>query len=333
MAQSGSPDAPLLVVAASCAADSNRHDNGELATVRHSRVMASTAKRLPRIRYVARKNGAKPRTLGGTTGLIHQRGGVECYGEGASILTDEGIMLAAEIMDESDAAIAEPWLTAKWGGARNVEDTGVRQLLRPTHKQLERGIVPAPAFVKNGTGGSLTTAIQALHTIRAEAPEVRTRFILDDSGNVDLQQVETHPNPNTGLILRGHAIRPEGPLDEVLEEEIVMARTTLDTEFGIGQVALLVDASHKHAEWGGGGEAGQLAVIESLGSLMGRGVIIDGMLAETYLLPGRQSDSETEPGLSQVDRCIREEYAVDMLAAMDAARGSQMRDSVLAGSV
>ncbi|HEV7453790.1 MAG TPA: hypothetical protein VGO07_00865 [Candidatus Saccharimonadales bacterium] len=328
MFRNGSPNAPLAVWAGPCATDSNRHEDGELAAVRHIRTMADGAEELPNLRYKGRKNGTKPRTRGGTTGLIHQRNGVACYGEGAQILTDEGIGLVAEIMDESDAAVASPWLVAKWGGARNVEDTGVRQLLRPTSIELEQGIVPAPGFVKSGTGGSLTTAMHALHTVRAEASEIRTRFTLDGG----LQQIETHANPSTGLILRGYAPRPAGPTDEILADEIITARELIDSEFGAGAVALYVDVSHQHAAWEGGGEEGQLAIAQSLARLMGQGIVIDGVLAETYLHPGNQRDTERVPGLSQVDKCIREERALGMLSLLDNARGLQIREYVLAGA-
>lgn len=197
-------------------------------------------------------------------------------------------------------------------------DSGVRQLLRPTDVELEAGIVPAPAFVKSGINGDTEVTIHAIHTLLAEQPEVRTRFTLDG-----LRTVITHPNPHVGLILRGHCPRPDGPLDEVLAEEITTAREKVDSEFGKGKVPIYVDTSHDHAKWEGGGEEGQLRVAASLARLMDQGIIIDGVMMETYILPGNQPDTGTIPGLSQVDKCVRQERAIAAIQALNDARARQ----------
>jgi phospho-2-dehydro-3-deoxyheptonate aldolase len=316
MDHAGTLDGPLVVWTGPCAPDGNRHPDGELATVKHVTAMHEAAEELPAVEYDARGNGTKPRTRGGTTGLIHED--PAAYGEMVAILTSRGIRIVAEVMDESDAAIAGPWLTSRWAGTRNLEDTGVRQLLRPTETELEAGIVPAPAFVKSDAFGRWDPTINALHTIRDPKPVNRARLTL--SG---LEHVVTHANPHTGIILRGRKPRPDGPLDEILAEEITEARDKVDSEFGIGKIAVYIDVSHGHAAWEGGGEDGELAIAASLGRLMAQGIIIDGVMAETYLLPDKQENDGTIPGLSQVDRCIRQAGAISMIQMLNDARASQ----------
>jgi phospho-2-dehydro-3-deoxyheptonate aldolase len=323
MDQAGTVDGPLTHVDGPCAADSNRHENGVYATEEHNRTMHEAAGELPEIEEQERLTGSKPRTRGGTTGLLHQTDGPLVYTTMARNLTDAGIPLAAEVMDESDAAIAGPWLTTKWLGTRNDQDTGTRQLLRPTEDELVRGIVPAVVWVKSAASGLLQPSMNALHTIRAEKPEVRTRFTLDKLGRPIVGQVVTHPNLHTGLLLRGCTLRPHGPTDEILEEEIVTARKLVDSEFGKNAIPIGIDTSHGHAAWEGGGEEGQLAIAESLARLMGRGVIIDMVMSETYLLPGKQPDGGRIPGLSQVDKCVRQEKAIDIMDRLNTARTLQ----------
>jgi phospho-2-dehydro-3-deoxyheptonate aldolase len=323
MEQNGTVHGPQSVAAGPCAADSNQYPDGSYATEWHITTMHTAAGEQPEVEYIARLNGTKPRTRGGTTGLLHQPGGPQIYAAMASRLTDRGIALAAEIMDESDAAVAGPWLTVKWAGTRTLEDSGVRQLLRTTEHELEAGIVPAPVWVKSAANGNLQPSINALHTIRAAKSEVRTRFVLDALGRPALKQVVTHGNTHTGVLLRGHTPRPDGPLDEILEAEIVTTREQLDADFGEGVIPIGVDLSHGHAAWEGGGEEGQLALAESLIRLMGRGVVVDLVMAETYALPGKQTDGGTVPGLSQVDKCISEPYATDLTERISNARASQ----------
>jgi phospho-2-dehydro-3-deoxyheptonate aldolase len=316
MDQAGTLDGPLVLWMGPCAPDGNRHPDGELATVKHEAALHEAAEELPDVEYEGRGNGTKPRTRGGTTGLIHED--PAAYGEMVERLTSRGIRIVAEVMDESDAAIAGPWLTSKWAGTRNLEDTGVRQLLRPTEAELESGIVPAPSFVKSDAYGRWDPTINTLHTLRDSKPVRRSRLTLNG-----LERVVTHANPHTGIILRGRKPRPDGPLDDILAAEITEARDKVDSEFGEGEIAVYVDVSHGHAAWEGGGEEGQMAVAESLGRLMLQGIIVDGVMAETYLLSGKQENDGTIPGLSQVDKCVRQAGAISMMQLLNDARANQ----------
>ena len=106
MERAGSLEGPLGAKMGPCASDSNQHADGGYATQGHIIAMHEGANDLPETDYKARLNGTKPRTRGGTTGLIHED--PQAYGHMADQLTRRGVRLVAEIMDESDAAVAGP---------------------------------------------------------------------------------------------------------------------------------------------------------------------------------------------------------------------------------
>ena len=68
----GTLQGPMAVWEGPCATDGNRHETGELATVTHTTALNEAAGELPDVEYSALANGVKPRTRGGTTGLIHE---------------------------------------------------------------------------------------------------------------------------------------------------------------------------------------------------------------------------------------------------------------------
>ena len=106
-------------------------------------------------------------------------------------------------------------------------------------------------------------------------------------------------------------------------EEIAEAKDRLTAEFGDKKVPIIVDLSHAHAKWEGGGQEGQLAVSEGLGDAMLNGVHIDGIMAETYMLSGNQPGGGREPGLSTTDACMDQASAEQLIrdtASMQANR-------------
>lgn len=316
----GNPDAKFHMTAGGCAADSNRMENGDLAFVSHGKAHTDKGRELEHSVTAVRTNGVKPRTNKGWTGLIHQPGGPELYREGAAFLQEYGTLIAAEVMDESDYAIAAPYLSMAWIGARNKDDTGPRHLLRPTSEDINNGVAPIPTFVKSGEDGGLEGTINALATLLSEKPETRSRLTL-----AGLRHVTTHANPHVGVILAGSKERPAGLIKDILAEEILNARAILDVEFGKDRVPIHVDVSHRHAKWEGGGESGQLIVAQALGELIIEGVRIDGVMAETYVLAGNQPAGGTTAGLSWTDACIRQEKALDMQGTFDKVWGNRLK--------
>jgi phospho-2-dehydro-3-deoxyheptonate aldolase len=314
MAHAGALESDMLAVPGPCSADMNQMPGGELSTVNHVKQLAVVGEAATNSLVVVRYVAEKPRTNTGPTGILHAPGGVQAYTQGAHQLHRAGIPFASEVMSDASAAVVVPHLSMAWVGAREVSATGPRYNVRPTSRDLDKGIHPLPTWVKNDQNGNLGHTINALHTIMGETPETRLRI-----GMHGLEEVTTHGNPHVGVILRGQDVRPDGPLEEVLAAEITSAREQLDAEFGANRIPLLVDVSHAHAKYEGGGEAGQLAVAHALGNIM-LTIPVDGWMAETYILPGKQPANGTAPGLSITDPCIRQTYAEQLIADMDASR-------------
>ncbi|MET1032955.1 MAG: hypothetical protein ABWX94_00465 [Candidatus Saccharimonadales bacterium] len=313
---SGTPGARLQQTLGVCAADSNRMPDGELAFAEHG--IAHVENETEHSLTVVRATLVKPRTSTGWTGLMHQPGGMETYLQGVRRILSKNGLIAAEIMDESDFAIASTRLAMAWIGARNVEDTGPRYLARPTTEDIDNGAHPIPTFVKSGQDGSLEATVRALETIMSDTPETRTRFT-----SQGLENVTTHANPHVGVILAGSKIRPEGPTKLILSEEIWNAREKLDAEFGKNVVPIHVDFSHRHAAWEGGGEAGQLTIARAMAEIILESVPVDGVMAETYMISGKQLAGGKIPGLSWTDGCVGDIRALDMQRQMDRAWGKR----------
>ena len=313
-------NAGFLAISGPCAVDCNQITANEYATAFHLEHLSSAiSSNTDNITLVGRLAGEKPRSNLGLTGLIHQPGGVKIYLEIARQLHALGIPLAAEIMEESGLAIAGPHISVGWTGARNDHDTGPRYLLRPTDRDVDLGINAILGLIKCGQDGGLEGAFNSIQTIMSEVPESRTRFTIEG-----IKTVTTYANPNVGVILRGSKHRPSGLLDEILADEIIGARNKLDSEFGVGAVKLLVDTSHAHASYEGGGELGQLMVARSLGQLITDGLHIDGIMMESYILPGNQPDHGTIPGLSTKDECLGQMTSAQVLRDIDLAVGESL---------
>jgi phospho-2-dehydro-3-deoxyheptonate aldolase len=312
MAAAGRPNTRQIAVPGPCSPDMNRMPNGELGAIYHVKSLAvvgrAATSSLTVVRYVAEK----PRTAEGFTGIIHQPGGAKAYTEGAHQLHRAGIPFASEVISDVGAAIVVPHLTAGWIGTREVSATGPRYNVRPTNIDLENDIHPLPVWVKNGQDGGLAHTRNALMTILLDKPQARTRF-----GINGMEELMTYGNPHVGVILRGQSNRPQGNLEDILAEEVGTAREFLDGEFGKDRIPIMVDFSHDHAKYAGGGEAGQRRVAAAIGSLMPL-ARIDGWSAETYIHAGKQPADGGRPGLSITDECIGQQGAEELMLDMNA---------------
>ena len=327
MSAAGDFDTPMLAVPGPCSPDLNRMPTGELAAVHHNQRLAVVGERAVSSHVVVRFVGEKPRTNVGYTGIIHEPGGAEAYLQGARQLHRAGVPFASEVMSDAGAVLMVPHLTMGWVGAREVNATGPRYAVRPTDRDRDNGVRPLPVWVKNDQDGGLDLTVNALRTITSDKPQSRTRF-----GIHGLEEVVTHGNPHVGLILRGQGQRPAGEAVDILVDEIGTARERLDNEFGKDAVPIMVDLSHDHAKYEGGGEEGQLAMAEALGNLL---VVtsVSGWMAETYIHSGKQPADGKMPGLSLTDKCIGQDSAEQLIMDMDAARTSGRELLAIQGAV
>jgi phospho-2-dehydro-3-deoxyheptonate aldolase len=317
MMSSGMAGEAIIGMPGPCSVDMNRMPNGELGAVYHLLALAAVGDETEATDVVVRFDIDKPRTTTGTTGLVHARGGPEACIEGARRLHAARVPFATEILSEAAAIVMGPHATTGWIGAREVSATSPRYSVRPTKQERDSGIHPLPIWVKSGQDGELKHTLNALRTIMSDRPVTRTRF-----GYGGMETVETIGNPYVGVLLRGCDNRPAGELLEVMAEEVGSTREKLDREFGKDRIPIGFDMSHAHAKYGheNGGEEGQLIVARALGELIVLGGRVDMWMAETYVLPGKQANDGTTPGLSTTDACIRQELAEQLLRDMDRAR-------------
>lgn len=304
----------FMLVIGPCGVDENTMPTGEYASVVHGLSLNASSKVLADSDFYYRHNGTKARTSTGPTGLIHASGGAQIHAEQAQALVEADVSLAAEVADECDYAVSAGRLAIGWVGSRNEHDGGPRNLLRPTATDLENDILPVPTFVKNGQEGDFTGAINSILTLQSEEPVHRMRLTMDGP-----KLVTTLANPHVGLILRGNnKQQATEDLEATLLEEYVTAREVLDEEFGAGVIPIIFDLSHRHAAIAGGGAEGQRRVADKLRLLIYEGKIaINGIMAESYIQEGKQSDFGTEPGKCRYDKCMDEASAREHMQNFD----------------
>lgn len=316
ISQTMSESDSFLLITGPCSVDGLHMPTGELAVERHmahNQVLVAI-EILKNIKIVSRFVGEKSRTSTGQNGLLHTPNGPQLYNRAAQRSVLAGHILASELASETNVVLASPYLSLAWIGARNADDNGPRISVRPTAEAYEAGIHPLPTFVKNGVDGSADSMLNAINTIVSERPHTRTRLTSDG-----IETVTTLANPHVGVILRGHkSQKPTSDLEGFIENEVGEARELLDNEFGKDAVPLVYDVSHKHAELQGGGEKGQLANIEAISELLGsKCVKLLGIMAETYIHPGKQPPNGQIPGLSLTDACIGQARTDDMFRTLD----------------
>ena len=169
---------------------------------------------------------------------------------------------------------------------------------------MDNGIHPLPAFIKNGQNGS-GDLVNAIKTLINNDPVERTRFTF--SG---LQEVVTYPAPYIGVILRGQTQRPEGPIGQIILDEVTAVRGILTQVFPDRKIPIIFDMSHDHAKMEGGGAKGQLRVADAVAYLLYKyGLDIDGVMMESYKHSGKQPRNGLIPGKSITDECIGEQEA------------------------
>ena len=175
--------------------------------------------------------------------------------------------------------------TVCWGaiGARTSESQ--------VHRELASGL-SMPVGFKNGTGGSIGVAIDAIRASRYPH-----QFLsVTKQGLAAI--VETRGNEHTHLILRGGGGKPN------YDAESVGKAVTALREAGVGE-GLMVDCSHANSNKD---PKNQPLVADALAQQVeagGRGIM--GIMIESFLVPGNQSvrpRAELTPGQSITDACL-----------------------------
>lgn len=246
----------------------------------------------------------KPRTTVGWKGLIndpHMDGSFDVEG-GLKIarhllveLVNMGLPLATEALDPNSPQYLGDLFSWSAIGARTTESQ--------THREMASGL-SMPVGFKNGTDGSLATAINALR-----AAAMPHRFVgINQAGQVCLLQ--TRGNPDGHVILRGGKAPNYSPADvEQCEQE--MAKAGL-------RPALMVDCSHANSNKD---FRRQSAIAESVAAQIKDGNrSIIGLMIESNIHESNQSSEQPRSamryGVSVTDACISWETTKALLGEL-----------------
>ncbi len=234
----------------------------------------------------------KPRTTVGWKGLINDpkvdgtfdvEHGLHIARQLLLELAEMGLPLATEALDPITPQYLADLFSWSAIGARTTESQ--------THRELASGLSMAVGF-KNGTDGSLATAINAM-----KAASMQHSFIgINQKGQVNL--LHTEGNPDGHVILRGGKV-PNYQAEFVQQCEQALEKAGLET-------AIMIDCSHANSNKD---YRLQPAVAEdSLQQIMNGNRSIIGLMLESNINAGNQSAeqpiSEMQYGVSITDACI-----------------------------
>ncbi|XDZ50591.1 3-deoxy-7-phosphoheptulonate synthase [Neisseriaceae bacterium CLB008] len=295
-------DHRLLVVCGPCSI----HDTeAALAYAEKLKVLADEFQ--DQLYIVMRVYFEKPRTRVGWKGLIndpHMDGsfdvetGLHIARELLLKLTDMGLPLATEALDPNSPQYLGDLFSWSAIGARTTESQ--------THREMASGL-SMPVGFKNGTDGSLATAINALR-----AASMPHRFMgINQAGQVCLLQ--TQGNPNGHVILRGGKT-PNYGQEDVQACEAQMAAAGL-------RPSLMVDCSHGNSNKD---YRRQVPVAQSVVTqILAGNQSITGIMLESHLYAGNQPSEQPRAdmkyGVSITDACIDWDTTDALLREMHAA--------------
>lgn len=267
-----------------------------------------------RLAIVMRVYVEKPRTTVGWRGLLNdpRMDGSFDMAEGLRVVrhlfttvSEWGLPVATEPLDPLAPAFLGDLVAFAGIGARTTESQ--------PHRAMASGM-PYPVGFKNGTGGSIQVAVEAMLSARGR----HSFFSVDDTGHCCLKRTEG--NPDTVLILRGGKVvdAQSGPKGRYAGNYDFASVSAAGRELAASDLptAMVVDCSHANS---GYEPQNQLVVCESVvrqraenreAHVTGAGRIV-GVMLESYLEAGKQKlpDNPEElsllrRGVSVTDACL-----------------------------
>lgn len=298
-------DPRLLIIAGPCSI----HD--VTAGVEYARRLLGLGERYKdRMLLVMRVYFEKPRTTVGWKGLIydpHLNGtyemtvGLRMAREFLTKVAELGMGAGTEFVDPITPQYLADLVSWAAIGARTAESQ--------THRQMASGL-SMPVGFKNGTGGSVQLAVDAVVT--AQAPHAFLGIDRDGIASV----VVTRGNPHAHIVLRG------GSRGANYDSASVADAVARLTKAGLPQ-QLIIDCSHGNS---GKDYARQTNVLRNVlqQRLAGDRHIV-GLMLESHLFPGSQklegSPTLLKYGVSITDGCIGWDETANILAEAYEALG------------
>lgn len=277
----------LLVVIGPCSI----HD--PKAALEYGNKLAQLAQELSDNLYIVmRAYFEKPRTTVGWKGLINDpkidgsfdvEAGLHIARSLLIELAELGLPLATEALDPITPQYLADLFSWSAIGARTTESQ--------THRELASGL-SMPVGFKNGTDGSLATAINAM-----KAASMGHSFIgINQQGQVNL--LHTEGNPDGHVILRGGKI-PNYQAEFVAQCEIELENAGLEQ-------AIMIDCSHGNSNKDYRKQP--MVALDAVGQIVAGNRSIMGLMLESNLNAGNQSAeqalSQMKYGVSITDACI-----------------------------
>lgn len=289
--------------------------------VEYAKLLKAKIPTWPNLLIVMRAYFEKPRTTVGWKGLINDpdidgsfqiNKGLRTARKLLCDLTDLGVPVGSELLDTiSPQFIAD---LISWGaiGARTTES----QL----HRELASG-VSFPIGFKNGTDGSITVAIDAMHS----ASNPHAFMGVTEQGLAAI--VKTRGNHDVHVIFRGGTSGPNYSAEHVQKavESISKKR---------GFPSIMIDCSHGNSCKN---HRNQPLVIDDICEQLVAGQKhITGVMIESHINEGRQDVPPEGPqnlkwGVSITDACVDWETTVTMLDKLNDAVGKRREKLVAEG--
>ncbi|KAJ3993744.1 3-deoxy-7-phosphoheptulonate synthase [Lentinula boryana] len=296
-------DDRVLVIVGPCSIHSPEQ------ALEYARMLKAKVPTWPNLLIVMRAYLYKPRTTVGWKGLINDpdingtfkiNKGLRAARQLLCDLTDLGVPVGSELLDTiSPQYIAD---LISWGaiGARTTES----QL----HRELASG-VSFPIGFKNGTDGSVTVAIDAMHS----ASNPHAFMGVTEQGLASI--VKTRGNQDVHVILRGGTKGPNFATEHIKDA----AKTILKKQ---KFASIMVDCSHGNSQKN---HNNQPRVLQDVCDQLAAGERnITGVMVESNINDGRQDVPSAGPtalkhGVSITDACVDFDTTVDMLNKLNEA--------------
>ncbi len=281
----------------------------------YARRLSALAKTVSdRVMIVMRVYFEKPRTTVGWKGLIMDPhlDGTHDIGTGLRTartflreVLDLGLPTATELLDPITPQYIADLICWSAIGARTAESQ--------THRQMASGL-SMPLGFKNGTDGSIATAINAIRA--ASQPHTFLGINLDGAASA----IVTRGNPDCHIVLRGGANGPNYSPTHILRTEELLAKANLPK-------SILVDCSHDNSAKQP--ERQPEVMRELLGQVAAGNSSIMGAMIESNLGSGSQAFPQPlanlKYGVSITDACIDWETTEKLVQELHAALAPRFR--------